>query len=312
RTSGAGLEQRIYYRMVTAADTPTTTYSWSWTNNADASVAIMGYSGVDGTTPFDVTPTDNAGTGTTATASTLTTTQDGDMVVAFYGAQGNVTETQNAGQSLTQEFTALSGSGPASRIRNTGADGTQSTAGATGNKTAAVGSSTPWVAHLVALTPALSADGSGTMGASIGTVSASQTRRTRAFPYPATGGGMINGAIALVVPSGWSAPSTTGANAGYTTASSGTVGVAGQTITVSGVTLSGGSTVTITYGSAAGGGPGATAPSSTGAQTWQGPQKAKSSGTVTNLASSPSIHVLATPRVGKDCHTNYKGTPKPY
>ncbi|HKC21535.1 MAG TPA: hypothetical protein VKB64_03390, partial [Gaiellaceae bacterium] len=298
RTSGAGLEQRLYYRIVTAADTPTTTYSWSWTNNADASVAIMGYSGVDGTTPFDVTPTDNAGTGTTATASTLTTTQDGDMVVAFYGAQGNVTETQNSGQSLTQEFTALSGSGPASRIRNTGADGTQSTAGATGNKTAAVGSSTPWVAHLVALTPALSADGSGTMGASIGTVSASQTGRTIAFTYTATGGGMINGAIALVVPSGWSAPSTTGANAGYTTASSGTVGVAGQTITVSGVTLSGGSTVTITYGSAAGGGPGATAPSSTGAQTWQVQQKSKSSGTLTNLASSPSITVYAADGAG--------------
>src|SRR5262249_56213420 len=188
RTSGAGLEQRRYSRIVTAADTPTTTYSWSWTNNADASVAIMGYSGVDGTTPFDVTPTDNAGTGTTATASTLTTTQDGDMVVAFYGAQGNVTETQNSGQSLTHEFTALSGSGPASRIRDTGADGTQSTAGATGNKTAAVGSSTQWVAHLVALTPALSAGGSGTVGRSVGTLPASQTGRPIAFTHPPTPG----------------------------------------------------------------------------------------------------------------------------
>ena len=31
RTSGATLEQRIYYRIATAADTAGTTYQWSWT-----------------------------------------------------------------------------------------------------------------------------------------------------------------------------------------------------------------------------------------------------------------------------------------
>src|SRR5262249_34033449 len=279
RTSGATLEQRLYYRIATAADTATTTYSWSWATPADASVAIMGYSGVDGSVPFDVTPSDNSGTGTTATAPSLTTAQDGDMLVAFYGAQGNVTELQDSAESLTQEYTALSTSMPASRVRSTGADGTQSAAGATGNKTATVGSSAPWVAHLAALTPALAADGSGSMGASVTPAPAPQPGRTFPFPHRAAAGGMINGAITLVVPSGWSAPSTTAANAGYTTASSGTVAVAGQTITVSGVTVSGGGTMTITYGSTASGGPGATAPSSTGAQTWQAQQKSKSGGT---------------------------------
>src|SRR5215831_6710154 len=37
RTSGATLEQRLYYRIATAADTATTTYSWSWATPADAS-----------------------------------------------------------------------------------------------------------------------------------------------------------------------------------------------------------------------------------------------------------------------------------
>src|SRR5207247_8443213 len=92
---------------------------------------------------------------------------------------------------------------------------------------------------------------------------------------------------------GWSAPSLTGSNAGYTTASKGTVSVAGQTITVSSLTLAGGATMTVTYGATSGGGPGATASATTGAQTWQAQQKSRSTGTLTNLGSSPSITVYA-------------------
>ena len=75
RTSGASLEQRIYYRIATAADTAGTTYQWSWTTSSDGAAAILAYSGTDATSPFDVAPTDNAGSGTTATATGLTTTQ---------------------------------------------------------------------------------------------------------------------------------------------------------------------------------------------------------------------------------------------
>ena len=89
-------------------------------------------------------------------------------------------------------------------------------------------------------------------------------------------GGINNGTVTVVVPAGWSAPSTTGANAGYTTASSGTVWVAAQTITVSSLTLAAGNTATITYGNTGSGGPGATATSSTGAQTWQAQEKSTS------------------------------------
>ena len=102
RTSGAILEQRIYYRVATAADTAGTTYQWSWTTSSDGAAAILAYSGTDATTPIDVAATDNAGTGTTATATGLTTTQTNDMLDAFYGVQGQsgpaVTATQDAGQ----------------------------------------------------------------------------------------------------------------------------------------------------------------------------------------------------------------------
>src|SRR5207302_2317541 len=89
------------------------------------------------------------------------------------------------------------------------------------------------------------ADGSGTLTTGTSTASASQTGQTITFTYTAPTGGISNGAVTLTVPSGWSAPSTTGSAAGYTTASSGTVSVSGQTITVSSLTIAGGSNLTI-------------------------------------------------------------------
>ena len=137
------------------------------------------------------------------------------------------------------------------------------------------------------------ADGSGTLTSGTSAVAIGSAGNTITFTYTAAAGGISNGSVTVVVPTGWSAPSTTGSNAGYTTASSGTVSVSGQTITVSSLTLAAGNTFTITYGSTAGGGPGATASSSAGAQTWQAQEKSISAGSLANLGSSPSITVLA-------------------
>ena len=120
------------------------------------------------------------------------------------------------------------------------------------------------------------------------------TGNTVTFTYTAATGGLTNGAVTFDVPTGWSAPSTTGSAAGYTTSSAGTVSVAGRTVTVGSLTLGGGGTVTITYGSTASGGSGADAPTVSGAQTWSAQQKSTSGGTLTNLATSPSITVQDT------------------
>src|SRR5207244_6869791 len=124
------------------------------------------------------------------------------------------------------------------------------------------------------------------------------TGNTITFAYTAAAGGLSGGSVTLDVPTGWSAPSTTGPNAGYTTASTGTVSASGQTITVSSVTVAGGSTFTITYGATSGGGPGATAPASAGSATWQAKEKSTSGGTLTNLGPSPSVNVLAADGTG--------------
>jgi len=137
------------------------------------------------------------------------------------------------------------------------------------------------------------ADGSGTLTTGTSTVVSHSDGNSITFTYTAATGGIGAGAVTLVVPGGWSAPSTTTSANGYTTATAGSVSVGGQTITVSSVTLGSGSTFNITYGSTASGGLGATAAAGTGAQTWQAQEESTSAGTLTNLGASPSITLVS-------------------
>ncbi len=119
------------------------------------------------------------------------------------------------------------------------------------------------------------------------------TGNTLTFTYTAAAGGMAAGDVTVTAPAGWSAPSTTGTDPGYATSSTGTVSAAGQTITVSGVTLVGGATMTIVYGDTGGGGPGATAGTTAGANVFQTQESSTAGGVLTNIAASPSVNVYA-------------------
>ncbi len=222
---------------------------------------------------------------TTSSAGTLT-------VAARVVTVSNLT--LSAGQTVTITYGDRSGGGAgATATATTGAQTWQfqelSTAGG--------------VATNLAASPSITvnaANGSGTLASSLAVVSASQTGRTITFTYTAAAGAMVNGAVTVTAPAGWSAPSTLATDPGYTTASTGVVSAAGQTVTVSGVTLTGGSTMTIVYGDTGGGGPGATAGSTTGAQTFQGQEKSTLGGVLANLAASPSITVYAADGSGTD------------
>jgi uncharacterized repeat protein (TIGR02059 family) len=135
------------------------------------------------------------------------------------------------------------------------------------------------------------ADGTGTLTTGTSSVLSASGGHTITFTYTAATGGTTSGSVTIDVPAGWSAPSTTGWAAGYTSSSNGAVSVAGQTITVDSLSLAAGATVTVTYGSTASGGSGAVASSSTGSQTWSATEKSTAGGTLTSLASSPSITV---------------------
>jgi len=224
---------------------------------------------------------------TTGSAAGFTTASLGGGTVSVSGQTITVSGvTMVGGGTGTIVYGSTTSGGPgATATSTTGAQAWQAQEKSTSGGTLTNLASSP------SITVTNAADGSGTLTTPTSSVFASSTGNTITFTYTAAPGGLNNGAVTVVVPAGWAAPSTTGANAGFTTASTGTVGVSGQTITVSGVTLAGGATDTIVYGSTASSGPGATATTTTGAQTWQGQEKSTSGGSLTNLATSPSITV---------------------
>jgi hypothetical protein len=136
-------------------------------------------------------------------------------------------------------------------------------------------------------------DGTGALSASPASVLVS-TPTTLTFTYTAAPGGTSSGKVAITVPSGWTAPSTTSGTAGYTTASTGTVSVSGQNVTVSGVTLAANATTTVTYGSG-GAGNSVVAPSSSTTSTFAASEQSTTAGTLTSLASSPAVSVTYAP-----------------
>ena len=94
---------------------------------------------------------------------------------------------------------------------------------------------------------------------------------------------MTNGAVTIVVPEGWTAPQLA-AGAGQVTTSTGSISVASQTITVSSLSLNAGQTVTISYLAGV-------ATTTAGAANWTTQQKSTAAGTLTNIASQPSVTV---------------------
>jgi hypothetical protein len=141
---------------------------------------------------------------------------------------------------------------------------------------------------------AAAANGTGTLTTKTTSVTFGSSAHTITFTYTAATGGVSSGGVHVTVPAGWSAPSTTGTAAGYSTASAGTLTVDAQTIVVLGVTLAAGATLTINYGARSAKGPGAVATQNVGAQTWGATEKSTSTGTETNLAKSPVITVTQT------------------
>jgi alpha-tubulin suppressor-like RCC1 family protein len=138
----------------------------------------------------------------------------------------------------------------------------------------------------------LAPDGSGSVSASPAALQSSAKHATISFTYTAAAGGIHSGALAVVVPFGWSLPSTAASDPGFTTATKGRVVTSGRTIRVLDLTLGRGEGLTIRYGSTEKGGPGALAKRG-GTATWRALEQSSASGTLSPLLASPRIAVLA-------------------
>lgn len=137
----------------------------------------------------------------------------------------------------------------------------------------------------------LAQDGSGAIAATPTALPSSATHVTISFDYTAAPGGMHDGALEILVPHGWSLPSTTRTEPGFTTASAGHLTVSGRSIHIAQLNLASHERLTIAYGSTAQGGPGALVKEGS-RSSWQTREQSSSSGALSPLSISPTVAAL--------------------
>ncbi len=266
--------------------TPTTDVGYGSTGNTIVFTYTAAAGGVsNGAVTVDV-PAGWSAPSTTASAAGYTTSSAGTVSVSTQTITvSGLTLGGGATATITYGDTGGGGAG-ATAASSTGSQTWQAQERSTGGGSLTNLGSSPSI-------NVLAPDGSGTLTTPTTVVANGSTGNTVTFTYTAAAGGVSSGVVRIVVPNGWSAPSTTASADGYTSSSAGSVSVSSQTITVSSLTLAAGGTVSITYGSTSGGGSGATASTSAGAQSWLAKERSSSGGALTDLASSPSVTILS-------------------
>ncbi|MGP8162400.1 MAG: hypothetical protein ACLQAN_01235, partial [Acidimicrobiales bacterium] len=214
-----------------------TTTPGSYTNGV-ATYAGCSYT-VASTTAYTLTASSTTASGTVLTSAPVTTTVSPgqatqlvfttappvtvsvgmtfSMVVAEEDAYGNI-ETNDSTTALSLSWSSGSwGSCTTTPHRVTNGVATYTGCSYTVTSTTAytltVSSGT--LSSAVATTTVYAADGSGTLTTPTANVANGSTGNTITFTYTAASGGVSGGAVTIAVPTGWSAPSTTGTAAGY-------------------------------------------------------------------------------------------------
>jgi hypothetical protein len=145
---------RAWYRAVPTASSEPATYAFGGTGSVARRTTIVCYSGVDNTTPMDVTPlaTNNTTASVVIHAATITTATDGAVVV-WGGAVDSSTFTVTKPTAVTNRDQA------AALYRLTVGDLAMPTAGATGDQDGSVSTARANVGMLIALRPFVAPSG---------------------------------------------------------------------------------------------------------------------------------------------------------
>lgn len=143
----------VMYKVATGVEG--NSYVFTLGNGTDAAVgSIIAFSGVDGSSPFDVNP-GNMDTGATSTATaTGITTNSNNSAVIFLGGSYNTSWSSWSGTSPS--FNEIMEFNNSNNLSVAAAWGTLSTAGSTGNKTVTLGTNAYYGVMLLALRASLS------------------------------------------------------------------------------------------------------------------------------------------------------------
>jgi hypothetical protein len=141
--------QSVYYRI--ASDAEPTSFTWSFSEANAAAGGILDYGGVDSSNPIDTHAGQANHKSTSLTAPSITTTETGDAVVAFFDITKNNAVEPPA--SMTERFDEASNT-VAPYITAECADQIKAKAGATDTRIATASIAGKNIGQLVALRPA--------------------------------------------------------------------------------------------------------------------------------------------------------------
>lgn len=153
---------RVYTRVFQAGDTAPTITS---TNALHAVAIVLGFRGVDQTTPLDATPVFSQGSGTTISLTGITTATADAVVLAIAGLDVDVDTTDQVTGAPTNGTLAFAGFGSGGELHDEAvalgnggglwiAAGRKATAGATGSISATMATGSAFAAATLALRPA--------------------------------------------------------------------------------------------------------------------------------------------------------------
>ena len=198
--SGSTVNQTIY-RKVAGGSEPSS-YAFTFSDPVSAAVGgIVGYTGVDTTTPIDVSGGQANASSTSVTAPSVTTTVANTQLVAFFGTANDTTFSAASG--MTERYdTDADGS---SQVAGAADDVAQAAAGASGTKVATAGIAAVNIGQLVALRPS----GTITFRAAASTETVPTTSLTVNKPSGVTADDVLVASIAvrndesITAPAGW-------------------------------------------------------------------------------------------------------------
>ena len=143
------LEKATFVKVAT--DTEPATYTFAYSQTQSASANIVAYVGVDTTNPVDTSSGNSVLATNAITASGITTTANGDLLVGLYGTAVDATFAPPASAAERSESISTEGKWDAAGEIS---DEIVATAGPTGNRTATASLYADGIGQLVALRPA--------------------------------------------------------------------------------------------------------------------------------------------------------------
>lgn len=141
------MRTQAYYKVASASEP--STYTFSASGVTKWRVQMYSYSGVDTASVLDVAGSYNNGSGSTATATSITTNNDNSLVLHWSMCRDLATFTQSASPSFTER--ADDGSSPGDDTSMSLGDYTQATAGAVGSVSSTLSTGRNWLSIMIAI-----------------------------------------------------------------------------------------------------------------------------------------------------------------